>query len=135
MKNLAKQRRGAAVVEMAIAAPVFFVVMLTVFEFGWMAVIRHTADNAAYEAVRRSVIPGGTSADARQEATRLMQIVGARQFNVEVNPTNITPETDEVEVTVRGNYAQNGLIATRFLTGLQFESRSRMLTQRPRRLN
>jgi Flp pilus assembly protein TadG len=58
-------RRGATAVEFALTAPIFFVFLLSAFEFGWLNVIRHTADNAAYEAARAAIVPGATVADAR----------------------------------------------------------------------
>lgn len=128
-----QNRLGATAVEFAVAAPVFLLTLLAIFEFGWMVVIRHTADNAAYEGVRDAIVPGGTAADAQNEANRIMDIVGARSIQVEVTPSNITPETNEVEVTVSGQYSDNGLLVTRFLRGAKFESTSRMLTERPRR--
>ena len=45
-------------VEFAITAPIFFLFLLAAFEFGWMNVMRHTADNAAYEAARAAMVPG-----------------------------------------------------------------------------
>lgn len=119
--------------EFAFAAPVFFLVLLTVFEFGWQVVIRHTADNAAYEAVRVAIVPGSTADEAIAEATRIMQIVGARSFNVTVNPPVLDQNTQLVEVVVDGAFANNGIIASKFLRGITFQSRSEMLTERPRR--
>lgn len=119
--------------EFAFAAPVFFLVLLTVFEFGWQVVIRHTADNAAYEAVRVAIVPGSTSDEAIAEATRIMQIVGARSFNVTVNPAVLDENTEQVEVVVDGAFANNGIIASKFLRGITFQSRSEMVTERPRR--
>lgn len=126
------KRRGATTVEFAIAAPLLFLLLLAVFEFGWQVVIRHTADNAAYEASRAAIVPGGTREDALNEANRIMQIVGARSFDVQVNPAVLTEKTAEVEVVIRGEYANNGLIAAKFFEGFSFESRSKQLTERPR---
>jgi len=36
-------RRGATVVEFALAAPIFFLFLMAAFEFGWLNVLRHTA--------------------------------------------------------------------------------------------
>ena len=131
--KFSRTRRGVAAVEFAFAAPVFFLVLLTVFEFGWQVVIRHTADNAAYEAVRVAIVPGSTADEAVAEATRIMQIVGARSFNVTVNPAVLDENTQLVEVVVDGAFANNGIIASKFLRGITFRSSSEMLTERPRR--
>ncbi len=77
-KRFRGSRRGAAAVEFAITAPIFFLFLLAAFEFGWLNVIRHTADSAAYEAARTAMVPGATAADATAKATGLLNIVGAR---------------------------------------------------------
>ena len=94
-------------------------------------VIRHTADNAAYEGARAAIVPGGTREDAVNEASRIMRMVGARSFDVQVDPGIITETTPEIEVVVRGQYADNGIVAAKFFQGLGFESRSKQLTERP----
>ncbi|TWT86060.1 TadE/TadG family type IV pilus assembly protein [Neorhodopirellula pilleata] len=132
-KQNRRKRLGATMVEFAVVTPILFTLLLAVFEFGWQVVIRHTADNAAYEAARKAIVPGGTAADAIEEANRVMGIVGARSFTVNVTPTVITEATRDIEVTVSGQYADNGIVAARFFNGLGFESRSKLLTERPRR--
>ncbi|MEM7785058.1 MAG: TadE family protein [Planctomycetota bacterium] len=128
-----KNRQGAAAVEFAITAPILFLLMATIFEFGWFVVIKHTADNAAYEATRRAIVPGGTVQDANEEASRMMRMVGAQSFDVAVDPANIDFDTREVEVIVSGLASENGIIASRFLGGVQFNSEVKLLTERPRR--
>jgi Flp pilus assembly protein TadG len=74
----ATRRTGAAAVEFAIVAPVFFILVIAAFEFGRINVIRHTADNAAYEGARIAMVPGATAAEAVAEAERILRIVGTR---------------------------------------------------------
>ena len=52
-----RRSRRAPVVEFAIVAPIFFLFLMAAFEFGWLNVLRHTADNAAYEAARTRSCP------------------------------------------------------------------------------
>lgn len=132
MMNHKPRRRGVTAVEFAITAPIFFFVLIAGFEFGWHAVIRHTADNAAYEAARIAIVPGATAAEATAEADRIMRIVGARSFNIDVNPAALNVGTESVEVTVSGQYDLNGIIAAKVFPSTGFESRSRLLTERPR---
>ena len=83
---LTSNRRGATAVEFAITAPMFFLFLLAAFEFGWLNVMRHTADNAAYEAARTAMVPGATAADATTKAKTLLNIVGTRGATVTVTP-------------------------------------------------
>lgn len=127
-----KARRGATAVEFAVAAPVMFFVLMSVFEFGWQILIRHTADNAAYEAARVAIVPGATAQDAVNEANRIMGIVGARSFEVDVTPDTLNENTQEVTVQIGMSYADNGLVASKILGNRRFETSSTLLTERRR---
>jgi len=123
-------RRGAAAVEFAVTASVFFVFLLAAFEFGWLNVIRHTADNAAYEAARTAMVPGATVDEARDKANGLLSIVGARGATISITPATITPETDAVTVDIDVPMDQNGLIVPRFTSATTLHSTSTLRTER-----
>ncbi len=130
IQNAGACRRGATAVEFALAAPVFFLFLLAAFEFGWLNVIRHTADNAAYEAARTAMVPGATAADAKTKANKLLNIVGARSALVTVTPPTLTPETDQVTVAIDIPMNQNGLIVPRFTSATTIHSSSTLRTER-----
>jgi Flp pilus assembly protein TadG len=125
-----RARRGATVVEFAITAPIFFLFLLAAFEFGWMNVIRHTADNAAYEAARSVMVPGATAAEATTKATNLLNIIGARGANVTITPAVLAPETDQVTVDVSVPMNKNGLILPRFTSAKSIRATSTLRTER-----
>ncbi|TWT31180.1 TadE-like protein [Posidoniimonas corsicana] len=129
-KQPAANRRGAVVVEFAIIAPVFFMVIFAMFEFSRLNVLRHTADNAAYEAARLAIVPGATAADAENEANRILRIVGARDAVVTVTPAVIDRSTTEVTVEVAVPLNTNGLVTPRFTRGRTLQSRSTLRTER-----
>ena len=129
-RNTNVSRRGAAAVEMALAAPVFFLFLLAAFEFGWLNVIRHTADNAAYEAARAAMVPGATADEAKTKANNLLSIVGARAAKIKVTPSVLTPETDQVTVAVDIPMNRNGLIVPRFTSKTTLHSSSTLRTER-----
>jgi Flp pilus assembly protein TadG len=130
-QNNRKNRRGATAVEFAITAPVFFLFLLAAFEFGWLNVLRHTADNAAYEAARNVIVPGATAAEAQATAKNLLNIVGARGAKVTITPTTVTPETEEVTVEIAIPMNKNGLIVPRFTGKTQILASSTLRTERP----
>ncbi len=113
-RSLANNRTGATAVEFALVAPIFFLLLLSSFEFSRLNVIRHTADNAAYEAARIAMVPGATAAEATTEATRIMGIVGARGTTITINPATLGPNTSQITVTVDVPLDQNGWIVPRF---------------------
>ena len=123
-------RRGAVTVEFAIVAPIFFLLLLAAFEFGWMNVIRHTADNAAYEAARAAMVPGATSAEATAKATTLLKIVGARGAKISITPATLTTATKEVTVAIDVPMSSNGLITPRFSKKTVLHSESTLRTER-----
>ena len=129
-RSLRQQRRGAAAVEFAITAPVFFLFLLAAFEFGWLNVLRHTADNAAYEAARAAMVPGATAADAKAKATGLLKIVGARGAKITITPATLTTSTDEVTVAIDVPMSKNGLIVPRFSKKTELHSESTLRTER-----
>lgn len=123
-------RRGAAAVEFAITAPVFFVFLLAAFEFGWLNVLRHTADNAAYEGARAAMVPGATAAEAKTKANSILKIVGARGATVNITPAVLTPSTKGVTVAVDMPMGSNGLILPRFTSKTILHSESTLRTER-----
>ena len=123
-------RRGATAVEFALTAPVFFLFLMASFEFGWLNVLRHTADNAAYEAARAAMVPGATAAEATAKANSLLDIVGARSARVTVTPAVLTSDVDEVTVSIELPMNRNGLIVPRFSSKTTLNSSSTLRTER-----
>ena len=108
----------------------FFLFLLAAFEFGWLNVLRHTADNAAYEAARAVMVPGATAAEAAAKAKGLLNIVGARGANIVITPSNITPSTPEVTVAIDVPMNHNGLIVPRFTGKTSLHAESTLRTER-----
>lgn len=125
-----RSRRGATVVEFALTAPLFLLFLMASLEFGWLNVMRHTADNAAYEAARHSMVPGATSAEAVARANSILNAIGARNAKVTVTPGTITSTTDKVTVKVDIPVNSNALILPKFAKGKTITSSSTMRTER-----
>ena len=129
-KRVPKHRRGATAVDFAIVSPIFFLLLITSFEVARLNVIRHTADNAAYEAARIAMVPGATAAEAVNEANRIMNIAGARGSNVTVNPATIGLNTQQITVTVDIPLGQNGWITPRFTGASTIRSQATLKAER-----
>jgi hypothetical protein len=127
-----QHRTAAAAVEFAIVAPIFFVLLIGSLEFGRLNVIRHTADQAAYEAARHAMVPGATVDEARQHADHMLRIVGARGAQVDVQPAALGPDVDEITVTVDVPLSQNGWITPKFTQNKTIRAISRLKTERAR---
>ncbi len=123
-------RSGATAVEFAIVAPIFFLLMMASFEFSRMNVIRHTADNAAYEAARHAMVPGATAAEAIAKANSILNTVGTRGARVTINPTTLGPEVDTINVQIDVPLNQNGWIVPKFTSGRTLTAQSTLRTER-----
>lgn len=123
-------RSGATAVEFAIVAPVFFLIMLAAFEFSRLNVIRHTADNAAYEAARHAMVPGATASEAVSHADSILRAVGARDASVTITPATLGPEVDEISVRVDVPLARNGWVVPRFTSGKTLTTQATLRTER-----
>ena len=63
LMNRRNDRRGAALVEMALVLPIFFAVVLGIVEFGRAMMVSQMVTNAAREATRLGIIDGSTNSD------------------------------------------------------------------------
>jgi Flp pilus assembly protein TadG len=114
------QRRGLAVVDFALTAPLFFALVFASFEITRVNQLRNSAEIAATEGARRGIIPGATAAECIAAATTEMQNVGAGQFTVTVTPTTIENTTPTIQVTVAVPLtAQNGYFISNWFVGSQ----------------
>jgi Flp pilus assembly protein TadG len=102
-----RHRRGATLVEFAFTVPVFFVVLFSCVEISRMNMIRQTANNAAYEAVRACIVPGATNAEGVAVATAILQTIGVQGYTVTVTPAEIKDTTATVTATVVVPYELN----------------------------
>jgi Flp pilus assembly protein TadG len=123
-------RRGATLVEFAVVAPVFFLLLFSGIEFGILSTIRATSHNAAYEGARMLVIPGADVALGIAEAERILGIIGVDNLTVTVTPNVITNTTREVTVNIFIPYDDNAIFVPMFTGGLVITSSTTLATER-----
>lgn len=123
------ERRGTVTVEMALVLPLFFLFLFASIEFSRMNMIRHTAENAAYEAARSAIIPGGTAARARAVGEEIMASVGCIGTVVTTDPVTIDNSTPTVEVFVRVPTGANAYFVPNFFSG-NITGRSKLTRER-----
>lgn len=113
-RRLCGARHGAVVVEFAVTAPVLFLTFFGMVEFGRFNLIRHGIDTAAYEGARCGIVPGATSDDVRAKAEEILHAVSAVETTVTVEPSTITPQTEQVTVSVEVSLSHNGWVIPKF---------------------
>jgi Flp pilus assembly protein TadG len=85
----ARRRRAAVAVEFAIVAPLLFLLILGMVEFGRMLMVQQTMTNAAREGARKAVLPGMTDTQVQTAIDNYLSGAG-----VNGHTRTITPSTD-----------------------------------------
>lgn len=95
-------RRGASAVEFAIVAPIFFMVVLGIIEFGRMAMVQQVLTNAAREGARVGILDGATFATVDAKARQYLTASAIKGGTVTIvpNPPSSAGYDQPVTVTV-----------------------------------
>ena len=107
-RSYRRQRRAAAAVEFAIVAPVFFLLILGMVEYGRMVMVQQVITNASREGARQAVLDGTTTAEVTATVTAYLtngSISGAT-ITVAPNPPTNAEFGDPVTVTVSIPFSQ-----------------------------
>ena len=104
-------------VEFAIVAPLLFFFFFAAFEFCRVSMIQHTVDNAAYEACRKAIIPGGTAGEASQKAEQILSTLGLNSVDVQVTPSVIQRDTEDITVRISVPLDDNTFVPNQFVGG------------------
>lgn len=99
------RRRGAAAVEMALVIPIFFTVVLGIFEFGRAMMVGQLVTNAAREGAREAVLDGATNSDVEDTVkTFVQETVGVSRSQITVKITVDNPNAgDQLAQAERGD--------------------------------
>ncbi|MGN6136634.1 MAG: TadE/TadG family type IV pilus assembly protein [Aureliella sp.] len=124
----AARRTAATTVEFAIVVPIIFAMFLGTVEITRLNFIRHSAANAAYEGARKSIVPGSTTQDGKNEALRLMNAVGVG------NGVSVTVSNTDTAVTVSVNVPvnQNSWGVAKFSSGMNIAQSCTLSRESPR---
>jgi Flp pilus assembly protein TadG len=89
-------RRAAAAVEFAVVAPLLFLLLLGMFEFGRMLMVQQILTNGAREGARRATLPGSTQAAVSQRIDGYLAASGVAGHTAEVSPDPTTAASGAV---------------------------------------
>lgn len=93
-------RKGAAVVETAVVAPLLILGMLGMMEVGWAFMLRQTVTLAAREGARAGSLPGATLADVEAAVDASMGAANLEGYTTESNIAQLGAADLDVSVTV-----------------------------------
>ncbi|WP_439936373.1 TadE/TadG family type IV pilus assembly protein [Nocardia sp. N13] len=89
MRRRGRNERGAAAVEFALVVPVLLVIVIGIFNFGFVLAQQISLNNGARQAARYAVVDGPTCADVVTEARNGAETIGMSASQVPT-PT-VTP--------------------------------------------
>ncbi len=125
-----KNRRGVATVEFALTVPLVFLFFFACIEFARASILRHAIDNAAYEACRVVIVPGGTRSEAEAAAQTLLNTFGISSATITISPDPIGVNTAQVTVTVSAPVSASMWGTPRFLAAKTLTSQTTLITER-----
>jgi len=115
-----RDRRGTAVIEFAVVAPVFVMLVFGMIEYGRMVMVQQLLTNASREGARMGVLDGATTASVQTSVTTYLSncsVTGAT-VTVNPNPPSSAGYGAPVTVTVSVPFSQVSWIPTpMFLSG------------------
>jgi len=107
-----RRKRAAAIVEMAVVAPLVLTLLFGIIEFGWIFMVTQTLTSAAREGCRTAVLEGSTDTDIYNRVDQVMQNAGITGYSIDVTHAQ---QGDPTEVViVRVPYAQVSLLGGYF---------------------
>ena len=133
-QRLIKNKKGAAMVELAIILPILLVVLFGIIEFGFILYDKALITNASREGARAGIVFRANATNGNYEPFTVAQIQGfalthlangdnlippgiiSSNLFVEVPDGNCTQTEDPIRVRVR--YTYNFLVVPNFITSL-----------------
>ncbi|HOP76939.1 MAG TPA: pilus assembly protein [Thermogutta sp.] len=112
-------RAGVAVVEFALVAPLFFLLVLGMIEFGRMVMVQQVLVNASREGARAGIVQGATNTDVLAVVQSYLEgggIHGAT-VNVSPDPIDLAGYGDPVTVAVSVPFRQVSWLPTPIFLG------------------
>ena len=118
-RRLPRRRAGVAVVEFAVVAPLFFLLILGMIEFGRMVMVQQIITNASREGARRAIIEGTTTEEVINVVEDYLASGGIRSATVTVNPNplDLADYGDPITVTVSVPFRQVSWLPTPMFLG------------------
>ena len=111
-------------------APFVFMILLAGIEFVRVNVVRHTIENAAYNASRAVIVPGATKAEALDVAQQTLAIANIVNAEITFDPEVITEDTVFVKTNIRVPMEENSWGAAILFKGQFLSAETVLRTER-----
>ena len=100
-KRTKQARRGAAVVEFALVAPLMIMLTFGLIEIGRIMLVKQTATHASREGARISIRPNADDDDVLDRVNEELAVIGITNAIVETEPPILDQAAPGSPVTVR----------------------------------
>lgn len=124
-------KRGAALVEFAMVMPILMMFFYGMIELSRVLLLQHTVDTASYEGARFAIVPGATSQDAVDCASKLLATGKLKSAKITVTPTVITEDTPVITVLVEVPIRENAWMTPFWFKKGSVKSEVTLITERP----
>ena len=128
-----RNRRGAAVVEFAVVAPLFFLLIFGIIEFGRMVMVQQILTNASREGARRAVVESASGDEVETYVNNYLSNASVAGATITITPSNLDSAGfgDPVTVTVSIPFDSVSWTASAlYLQGTELEASSMMQAER-----
>lgn len=129
-----ENRRGVAVVEFAVVAPLLFMLVFGIIEFGRLFMVQQILTNASREGARRAVLERATVTEVQTVVATYLSGASVSGASVTVSPAPLSTLGfgDPVKVTCSVSFAQvSWLPSPWFFSGSLLSAESTMNAERP----
>ncbi len=118
-RSCRRKRCGTAVVEFALVAPVFFLLVFGMIEFGRMVMVQQIITNASREGARIAVLDGTSAAEVNATVNNYLQNARISGATIIIDPPepNTAGYGTPVSVTVTVPFAQVSWLPAPFFIG------------------
>lgn len=124
-------KRGAALVEFAMVLPILMMFFYGMIELSRVLLLQHTVDTASYEGARSAIVPGASSQDAIDCASKLLATGKLKAATITVTPTVITEDTPVITVLVEVPIRENAWMTPFWFKKGSVKSEVTLITERP----
>ena len=130
-RNLKLDRTGAALVEFAIVAPIFLLIVFASIEIIQLNMIKKLVQEAAYFSARDAMVPGASIEEAEATATQILGYMNTQGAEISINNGGVLNESsNSVTVKITVPIAENSFLIPRFSGNMEFSSTATMGTER-----
>jgi Flp pilus assembly protein TadG len=116
-----RQRGGAAAVEFAFVAPVLFMLVFGMIEFGRMVMVQQVLTNASREGCRVGILDGSSSSDVTTTVNNYLTSANINTATITIDPADPSSAGagDSVTVTVSVDFEDVTWLPTAWFLGNQ----------------